>query len=180
MPSNHLILCRLLLSCPQPSPASGVFSIETALHIKWPKYWSCRFSISPPNEYFVPCHSYFPFIHVSLRPVLSKQCSVATSGGLCTIFHLTIYQIPECYTIAINIKTGKARFCSVASSSLKNASIASIMRICHKKIKHITSWQVAFCETQNFPFLWSKFLKQHFKKCLSYLDHIHAWEVKIL
>ena len=178
MPSNHLILYRPLL-LPSIFPSIRVYSSESALHIEWPKCWS--FSISPPNECFVPCHySYFPFTHVSLRPVLSKQCSVATPGGLCTIFHLTIYQIPECYTIAINIKTGKARLCSVASASLKNASIASIMRICYKKIKHITSWQLAFCETQNFPFLWSKFLKQHLKKCLSYLVHIHTWEVKIL
>ena len=46
MPSNHLILCHPLIR-----EASGVFSSELALHIRWPKYWSLSFSISPSNEY---------------------------------------------------------------------------------------------------------------------------------
>ena len=51
MPSNHLILCRpLLLLLPLP-PSIGVFSNETILHMRWPKYWSFNFSISPTNEY---------------------------------------------------------------------------------------------------------------------------------
>ena len=51
MPSNHLILCYpLLLLSPIP-PSIRVFSNESALHIKWPKYWSFSFSISPSNEY---------------------------------------------------------------------------------------------------------------------------------
>ena len=50
-PSNHLILCRLLLLLPSTFPSIRVFSNESALHIKWPKYWSFSFSISPSNEY---------------------------------------------------------------------------------------------------------------------------------
>ena len=51
MPSNHLILCRPLLLLPSIFPSIRVFSNESVLHIRWPKYWSFSFSISPSNEY---------------------------------------------------------------------------------------------------------------------------------
>ena len=51
MPSNHLILCLPLLILPSIFPSIGVFSNESVLHIRWPKYWSFSFSISPSNEY---------------------------------------------------------------------------------------------------------------------------------
>ena len=50
MPSNHLILCRPLLLPPVPL-SIRVFSNESALHIRWPKYWSFSFNISPSNEH---------------------------------------------------------------------------------------------------------------------------------
>ena len=52
MPSNHLILCHPLL-LPSIFLSIGVFSNESALHIRWPKYWSLSFSLSPSNEYSV-------------------------------------------------------------------------------------------------------------------------------
>ena len=51
MPSNHLILCCPLLLQPSIFPSIRVFSNESALHIRWPKYWSFSFSISPSNEH---------------------------------------------------------------------------------------------------------------------------------
>ena len=51
MPSNHLILCRPLVLPPSIFPSIRVFSNESILHIRWPKYWSFSFSISPSNEY---------------------------------------------------------------------------------------------------------------------------------
>ena len=51
MPSNHLILCRPLLLLPSIFPSIRVFSSELALCIRWPKYWSLSFSISPSNDY---------------------------------------------------------------------------------------------------------------------------------
>ena len=51
MPSNHLILCRPLLLPPSIFPSIRVFSNESALCIRWPKYWSFSFSISPSHEY---------------------------------------------------------------------------------------------------------------------------------
>ena len=51
MPSNHLILCCPLLLLPSIFPSIRVFSNESALHIRWPKYWSFSFSISPSSEH---------------------------------------------------------------------------------------------------------------------------------
>ena len=51
MPSNHLILCCPLLLLPSIFPSIRVFSKESVLHIRWPKYWTFSFSISPSNEY---------------------------------------------------------------------------------------------------------------------------------
>ena len=51
MPSNHLILCRPLFLLPSIFPSIRVFSNESVLHIRWPKHWSFRFSISPSSEY---------------------------------------------------------------------------------------------------------------------------------
>ena len=50
MPSNHLILCHPLLLLPSIFPSIRVFSNESALHIRWPKYWSFNFNISPSNK----------------------------------------------------------------------------------------------------------------------------------
>jgi len=51
MPSNHLILCHPLLLLPSILPSMRAFSNESVLRIRWPKYWSFSFSISPSNEY---------------------------------------------------------------------------------------------------------------------------------
>ena len=51
MPSNHLILCCPLLLLPPIPPSIRVFSNESTLHMRWPKYWSFSFSISPSNEH---------------------------------------------------------------------------------------------------------------------------------
>ena len=51
MPSNHLILCHPLLLLLSVFPSIRVFSNESALHIRWPKYWSFSFNISPSNEH---------------------------------------------------------------------------------------------------------------------------------
>ena len=51
MPSSHLILCRPLLILPPIPPNIRLFSNESTLHMRWPKYWSFSFSISPSNEH---------------------------------------------------------------------------------------------------------------------------------
>ena len=51
MPSNHLILCRPLLLLPSIFPSIRVFSNQSVLHVRWPKYWSFSLSVSPSNEF---------------------------------------------------------------------------------------------------------------------------------
>ena len=84
MPSNHLILCRPLLLLPSIFPSIRVFSNELALHIRWPKYWSFSFNISPSYEYsgLISCrNSYFDLLAVqgtlkSLLQHLSSKASI--------------------------------------------------------------------------------------------------------
>ena len=54
MPSNHIILCHLLLPLPSVFPSIRIFSSESVLCTRWPKYWSFSFSVSPSNEYLGP------------------------------------------------------------------------------------------------------------------------------
>ena len=83
IPSNHLILCRPLL-LPSIFPSIGVFSNESALCIRWPKYWSFSFNISPSNEHpgLTSC-GYIVNLHCTERVLLlysSWDCSSCSSS----------------------------------------------------------------------------------------------------
>ena len=80
MPSNHLILCYSLLLLPSIPPGIRAFSDESALRIRWPKYWSFSFSISPSNEY----QGWFP---LGLTGLISLQ-----TRGLSRVFSSTTVQ----------------------------------------------------------------------------------------
>ena len=67
-PSNHLVLCHPLLVLPSIVPSIRFFSNESALHIRWPKFWSVSFSISPSNEY-----SGLIFFRIDLFDLLAVQ-----------------------------------------------------------------------------------------------------------
>ena len=68
MPSNHFILCHPFLLLPSIFPSIRVFSNESALRIRWPKYWSFSFSISPSNE-----HSGLTFFRMDWLDLLAAQ-----------------------------------------------------------------------------------------------------------
>ena len=72
MPSNHLILCHPLLLLPSVFPSIRVFSSESILRIRWPKYWSFSFSISPSNEYSGLIS--FRIIHFAVHQTLTQDC----------------------------------------------------------------------------------------------------------
>ena len=73
MPSNHLILFRPLLLLPSISPSIRVFSSESALHSRWPKYWSFSFSISPSSEYSeLICFRTDWFVFLSVQRILES------------------------------------------------------------------------------------------------------------
>ena len=84
MPSNHLTLCRPLLLSPSIFPSIRIFSNESVLCIRWPKYWSFSFSISPSNEYsglicfrmdrYFFCTSSLSLIHLNFKHSYILEC----------------------------------------------------------------------------------------------------------
>ena len=83
MPSNHLILCRPLLLLPRIPPSVRVFFSESTLRIRWPKYWSFSFSISPSNEYWGLISFRMDWMHLlavqgSLKSLLQHHSSKAS------------------------------------------------------------------------------------------------------
>jgi len=83
MPSNHLILCRPLLLLPSIFPSIRVFSNESALRIRWPKYWTFSFTVSPSNEHpglisFRMDWLDFPAVQGTLKSLLQHHSSKAS------------------------------------------------------------------------------------------------------
>ena len=84
MPSNHLILCSPLLLPPSIFPSIRVFSNESILHIRWPKYWSFSFSINPSNEYAGPISFRIDWLDLlavqgTLKSLLQRHSSKAST-----------------------------------------------------------------------------------------------------
>ena len=91
IPSNHLILCCPLLLLSPISPSIRVFSSESTLHMRWPKYWSFSFSISPSNEY----PGLIPILkHVNYG--LEVTCSWSQTRGGMGCFQ-SLDWVPPCY-----------------------------------------------------------------------------------
>ena len=98
MPSNHLILCRPLLLLPSIFPNIRVFSNESVLRIRWPKYWSFSFNISPSNEHpglisFRMDWLDLPAVQGTLKSLLQHHSSKA-SILLCTAFFIVQVSYP--------------------------------------------------------------------------------------
>ena len=108
MPSNHLILCRPLLLLPSIFPSIRVPSNESVLRMRWPKYWSFNFSISPSNEYsglisFRMDWLDFPAVQGSLKSLLQHHSSKASILRLSALFivHLSHLYMTTGKTIAL-------------------------------------------------------------------------------
>ena len=120
MPSNYLILCHPLLLLPSIFPSIRVFSSESALHIRWPKYWSFSFSTSPSNE----CSGLIslrmdwldlPAVQGTLKSLLQHHSSKA-SILLCSAFFIVQLSYPYMTTGKTTVLTrwsfvGKACLC---------------------------------------------------------------------
>ena len=101
MPSSHLILCRLLLLLPPIPPSIRGFSNESTFRIRWPKYWSFSFSISPSNDYSGLISfkmDWFDLLAVqgTLKSLLQHHSSKASILRLSTFFN--IVQLLNPYT----------------------------------------------------------------------------------
>ena len=107
MPSNHLILCRPLLLLPSIFPSITVFSRQSALPIRWSKYWSFSFSISPSNEYSGLISFRLDWLDLlavqgTLKSLLQHHCSKASILRFLAFF---MVQLPHLY-----MTTGKTIF----------------------------------------------------------------------
>ena len=131
MPANHLILCRPLLLPPSVFPSIRVFSNESALHIRWPKYWSFSFSISPSNE----CSGLISFrmdwldllaVQGTLKNLLQYHSSKASILWHSAFFmvHLSYPYMTTGKTIALTIQTFVGKIISLLFDMLSRLVIA--------------------------------------------------------
>ena len=135
MPSNHLILCRPLLLLPSIFPSIRVFSNESALHIRWPKYWSFSFSISPSNEHPELISFRMDWLDLlavqgTLRSLLQHHSSKA-SILLCSAFFITQLSHPYMTTgktIALTRRTFVDKVMSLLFTMLSRLVITFLPR----------------------------------------------------
>ena len=146
MPSNHLVLCHPLLLLPSIFPSIRVFSSESVLCIRWPKYWSFSFSIRPSNEYSglisFRIH-WFDLLAVqgtlkSLLPYHSSKASILW----CSAFF--VVQLSHSYmttgkTIALTIQTFVGKVMSLLFNMLSRFVVAFLPRGKHLLISRLQS-----------------------------------------
>ena len=132
MPSSHLILCHPLLLLPSIPPSIRAFSNESALHMRWPKYWSFRFSIIPSNEH--PGLISFRMDSLDLLAVQGTLKSLLQHHNLkasilrCSIFFMVQLSHPYMTTgktIALTIWTFVGKVMSLIFNMLSNLSSLS-------------------------------------------------------
>ena len=118
MPSNCLIVCHPLLLLPSIFPSIRVFSNELALHIRWPKYWSLSFSISPSNEYSGLIS--FRIDWLDLLAVQGSLKNLLQHNSKALIFrHSAFFMVQLSHPYIDHWKTHLFFSCSVTSDSLQ-------------------------------------------------------------
>ena len=143
MPHNNLILCPPLLLLPSIFPSIRVFSNESVLHIRWPKYWSFSFSISPSNEYsgLICFRIDWLDLHVvqgTLKSLVKHHSSKASILRHSAFFmvQLSPPQVTTGKTIALTRQTFVGKVMSLLSNMLFRFVIAFLLR--SKRL--LTSW----------------------------------------
>ena len=177
MPTNCLILCRPLLLPPSIFPSIVIFSIESALHIRWSKYWSFSFSISPSNEYSGLISFRIDWFDLltfqeTLKSLLQPHSSKASILWCSAVF---IVQISHPYmttgkTIALTIWTFVSKVISLLFNTLSRFVTAFLPRSKRLLISWLQSLSVVILEPkkichcfQCFPIylLWSDRTRCH-------------------
>ena len=143
MPSNHLILCHPLLLLPSILPSIRVFSNESAIHIRWPKYWSFSFNISPSNEYPGPISFWMDWLDLlavqgTLKSLLQHHSSKA-SILQCSAFF--IVQLSHPYmTTGKNIALTRWSFVGKVMSLLLNMLSRLVITFLPRSKRLLISW----------------------------------------
>ena len=152
MPSNHLILCCPLLLLPSIFPSIRVFSNESALLIRWPKYWSFSFSISPSNEHPGLISFRMDWLHLlavqgTLKSLLQHHSSKASIQ--CSAFFLVQLSHPYMTTgktIALTRRTFVGKIMSLLFNMLSRLVIAFLPKRKHLLISRLQSLSAVFLE----------------------------------
>ena len=153
MPSSHLILCHPLLLLPSIPPSIRVFSNESALHMRWPKYWSFSFSISPSNEYLGLISfkiDWFDLLTVqeTLKSLLqhhSLKASILWHSGFFTV-QISHLNLTTGKTIALTIWTFVSKVTSLGFNTLFRFVIAFLPRSKHLLISWLQSLSAVILE----------------------------------
>ena len=134
MPSNHLILCHPLLLLPSIFPSIRVFSNESALRIRWSKYWSFSFTVSPSNEHpGLICYRMDWLDHLAVKSLLqhhSSKASTLQSSGF-FIVQLSHPYMTTGKTIALTRQTFVDKVKSLLFNMLSRLVITSLPRSKH-------------------------------------------------
>ena len=146
MPSNHLILCHPLLLLPSIFPSIRVFPNESAIRIRWPKYWSFSFSTNPSNEYSKSISfkiDWFDLLAVqgTLKSLLQRHCSKASILQHSAFFMVQLSQLHmnTGKTIALTIRTFVGKVMCFLFNTLSRFVIAFLPRIKHLLISWLQS-----------------------------------------
>ena len=123
MPSNHLILCRPLLVLPSIFPSLWVFSNESALRIRWPKYWSFSFNISPSKE-----HPGLISFRMDLLDLLAVQGTLKSLYSAFFIVQLSHPYMTTGKTIALTRRTFVGKVMSLLFNMLSRLGITFLPR----------------------------------------------------
>ena len=142
MPSSHLIFCRLLLLPPVPA-SIRVFSNESTLHMRWPKYWSFSFSISPSNEHpgltsFMMDWLYLLAVQGTLKSLLQHHSSKA-SNFRCSVFFTVQHSHPY-VTTGKTIALTRLTFVGKAMSLLFNMLSRLVITFLPRSKPLLISW----------------------------------------
>ena len=156
MPSNHLTLCHPLFLLPSTLPTIRVFSNESVLHIRWPKYWSFSFSISPSNEYsglisFMMDWLDLFAIQRTLKSLLQHHSSKASilQGSDFFIVQLSHPYMTKGKTIALTRWIFVGKVMSLLFNMLSGLVIAFLPRNKHLLISWLQSPFAVILEPQN-------------------------------
>ena len=145
MPSNHLILCRPLLFLPSIFPSIRVFSNESVLRIRWPKYWSFSFNISPSNEHSGPISFRIDWLDLlavqgTLKSLLQHYTSKA-SILRCSAFFIVPLSHPS-MTTGKTIALTRQTFVGKVMSLLFNMLSRLVITFLPRRKRHLSNGQM--------------------------------------
>ena len=176
MPSNHLVLCHPLLFLPSIFPSIRVFSNESALPIRWPKYWSFSFSLSPSNEYSELISFRIDWLDLAvqgtLKSLLQHHSSIASILQCSAFFMVQLshpYMTTE-KTIAWSRRTFVSKVMSLLFNTLSEFIIAFLPRNKNLLISWLQSPSAMILEPKKiksvmFPLFPHLFAMQYGTRC---------------